>query len=241
MGDLVVASSSIGRQFTVGQIVTLAYKSAGLLEAGQSPLAKDMQLGKDLLEETLDALVTEGLTVRMVELYDLQLDADTAAYTMDKRFLDLVNPASYIDASETADTVTSDGDTIIDVISREEWQRYSAKGATGRPTKVFPYRKSDAIELRFWPIPDEAGIARLQAVVELADANDENATLDLRNFWVKYIRTELAHQLAEAKSLSPSKVLRLAQKAKSELIRAKGFAHQGMRSFVRMDHHTRWR
>lgn len=214
-----------GRQFTVGQIVARAYRYAGLLESSQEPKAADRRLGRDLLEDIVDALATDGVQARAMGFEEVTLTSGTYKYTLSSTALEVLDPGMYIAASET-DTDKAAGETIVTLIDQREWHRYSAKDASGRPSRMYAHRVGDEPQVWFWPIPDEAGTVRLRVHLHLADVDDDNATLDLQPYWMDYIKTELAHQLAEAKSLPADKVMRLASKARESLRKCKGRANE---------------
>lgn len=226
-------SSSIGRQWTIDQLVTRAWRYAGLLEISTPATTQQLTFGRELMDDILDALATEGAFARVVSFYEQLLVAGTYKYTMPANVIDIVTPAMYIDPTNT-DTSKADGETIINVIRQEEWQRYSSKSAKGRPYKVYPHRVSTPIEVFLWPIPDEAGTVRFQIHRRLADSDDGSSTFDLENYWMEYLKTELAHQLAESQSMESGKVNRLFRDALMKLNKAKGKANQrtGTRMFI---------
>lgn len=223
-------SSSVGRQWTVNQMITRAYKFAGLLELSQEPTASQYAYGRKLLEDILDSLAAEGEQARAVAFDEVtvtaaQVTAETYKFDLSSTVLDLLSPAMYISADES-DTDRASGETYMRMVSLEEWHRISSKSTTGNPTLYAAYRVGDTIQAWVWPIPDEAGTMRFRVHRKLADSDDGGATLDLENYWMDFIKKRLSADLASSGSLSTSRVAFLNGQAAEALRKAKGKANQ---------------
>ena len=228
-------SSSVGRQWTIGQLISSAYKFAGLINVEQEPRPKQVKFAQELLEDILDLVDVDGFQARTVEFVDVTLTSGTSKYTMDAKYVDLTSPGMYIAASET-DITKASGETPVDIINRQEWQRYSTKSSQGRVYKCYVHRVGDALQLYLWPIPDEAGTIRFMAQRELADADLTTATFDLRNYWMEYLKCELAAQLAQTNSLPPTTIALLTQKAQGASGKAKRKGTQTPNNVIYVSH-----
>jgi len=225
----VTISTTVGTRLTIQQVCLTAYQVAGLRSVSQgvddAAWQAEFRFARVLLDTMCDELAVHGVLARAVSFYEQLLEADVSAYELPDTVLDLVDPAAYIAASVT-DTSRANGETVIRVVSRERWQTLSSKGASGRPTLVYPHREHDLIEARFWPIPDEAGTVRMQVHRMLADTYDASATLDLEPYWTQYVLHELASQLAGAAGIPMAAKQDMQIKANSKLELVKGKANQ---------------
>lgn len=222
-------SASAGRQWTVNQMVARAYKYAGLLHQSSSPSESEYQLGRELLEDIIDSLAAESEAARAVTFYDLtitaaQVTAETYKFDMPSYVMDLLDPAMYIPASET-DLERADGETVMRLIPMEDWHRQGAKSATGIPTRFAAFRVNDIIQAWVWPIPNEQGTIRFRYHRDLADVDSGTATLDLRNYWMDFVKKRLAADLCQANSMSLRKIQYLDGMAARALQAAKGQAN----------------
>jgi hypothetical protein len=223
-------SASNGRRFTIAKHISIAYRSAGLLESGQTPTASDLSLGKDLLENVLDALEIHGVFAHAVRFYDLYLVQGQQKYTLPDWIQEVRGMAMYVnaaDVNDSEDEPVGSGETQVAPISRDEWNRMSSKTAESIPTRYWVNRDPQPPEIFLWPTPNEDdAVLRVPALRNLADTDDASATLDLERFWHRYIQYSLAAALAEAKSLPAEKISWLESKAQAELNLCKGRANE---------------
>lgn len=233
-------SSSVGRQFTVNQMVEKAYKYAGLLELSQTPTDPQYKYGRDLLEDILDSLSAEGEQARAVTFEEVtitaaQVTAETYKFNLGSDVVDILNPAMYIAESED-DVERASGEIEMRLIGLEDWHRNSAKDAVGVPTMFAAYRVGDTLQAWVWPIPDEEGTIRFRVHRKLADAGDGAATIDLEIFWMDFVKKRLAADLANSGSLPAGKVSYLDQSAHIALRKARGKANQRPDNQIYMVH-----
>lgn len=232
-------STSVGERFTIDTVVRLAYHRAGLVTVGQVPTLEQTQYGRSTLDEIMDGLGAHGNLARVTEFLNVAITAGVTEYEMPNTVLDLLNPAMYIDATNT-DVDFADGETPIDLITEQAWTRLSSKAAAGRPIKFYADRTKDLIKAVLWPVPSEVGATvRFYVQRKLADASDGNATLDLQNYWMRYIITILASELAQAGSLD-QKAAALFGKAQMFLRLAKGKANERPGNQMYMTHDGGW-
>ncbi len=209
--------STAGTEFTINELVRLAYVMAGLLEETQTlAQAGGGALGRQLLGLTVKGLQAKGITARASSFHEVTLTAGTYEYTMPAAVLDVYGDAMYIDASED-DVTQASGETTVTQISQDGWHQQSAKDATGRPINYFCYRVSTPPKVRLWPIPDEAGTIRFIVHRHLADNSSGSATLDLEDYWCDFIVSDLAARLAEAKTMPRDKISSLKSDAREKL------------------------
>lgn len=214
-------------EFTVDEICKLALQVAGITAAGQSPHPRELGQAKDFLQLALKDLQNYGVYARDVEFIDITMIVGTYRYALPTSTIDLVGDAMYINANQT-DLTKAAGETIVQQQSRDNWQRNSAKDATGQPTLYFINREEVPPQAWVWPIPDETGTIRFQQHRMVSDVSQGNATLDLLQFWDKHIVYNVAEMLAEAASFSADKISRLSKRAKRFRDMARSTANQGV-------------
>lgn len=229
-------STSINREFTIGELWRRAYQLAGLKELTQSLRDPEKLLAKDYSEAIVDELSAYGVMARQRTFDTITLTSGTGyPYSMAATTLDVFGDGMYIAASVT-DITEAPSETPVSQVDQETWHRISAKSATGRPTMYYANRVASTITLRYWPIPTEAGRVRHTVQRHLSDMNDENATMDLETYWVRYIMYALAGQLAEAASVPGSKIDRLQKTAAFFLMKARGLASPHTGTYLLLDH-----
>ena len=229
------------RELTIGQLVQRAFQLVGVLGDMQTPTPTDGAMARDFLEIIVDGLATEGLLARQIRFTNLQLVTGTRAYQLATDTLDVVGDGMYIPAGQV-DPASSE--MLVRQVRREEWNKISSKSSTGLPTLMYAYRTANIVELRVWPIPNEAGMIRIQEHRLLADVSDAAATPDLQRYWAQYLLWELGHHLAAAKSLPTDRVAYFENEAAKLLIKCKGKAVQRGSVQAYVDHSVgsrRWR
>lgn len=232
-------SSSVGRQRTIGEVITNAFRHAGLIEIHAEPDAAQMRYGQQCLQNTIDRLSGNGVIARFVDFINLSLVSGTYRYDLPARVIDLAGDGMFIDNAET-DLTQAGGELPVYRQSKEEWHKLSAKDATGTPRYAMVMRVVDVTAVWLWPVPDETGTIRFPVEVKPADADLTTSTLDLDNYWVGYITADVARQLAEASSLPGDKVGRLYSEAGQEYETALGKASDALPSNPNVSHRTVW-
>lgn len=232
-------SSSIGRQRSVNEVCTLAFRRAGLVERTQTPREADLTHARNTLETITDALAARGVFAKAQQFVDVALTSGTYKYTLDSTVIDVVGDGMYIEPDE--DTDKAQGERLIKWISIKEWHRISDKSAEGDPLRMHVHRELDDVQVWFWPIPDDAGTVRLLVQRHLADVDDGAATLDLENYWIDYLVNATARDLAEDATLEASKLSRLTRRARESFVYAQGKANDLGLTQATLDHPTGWR
>lgn len=185
-------NSTETRELDIGRLITMAYQQAGLLDMNQTLTTEMEVFGQDKLELITDSLVTHGAFVRNVDFYELTTVADQATYTLPSNMLDLIDTAMYLPSGATT------GETSIQKINRDRWVRLGNKEATGRPGLYYPHRKDVPLQVRLWPIPDEAGTITFQYHKLSGDTNDSTKTPDAGRHWNDYFVWRMAHDMSLA-------------------------------------------
>lgn len=239
-------STTAATRRTVDDVVLLAYKTVGRipkeLQASQVPNWGELsEYGRQMLDSILDSLVAMGAEARLVKFVEVTFTAGTYKYALDSSIVDVVGDAVYLAASET-DTSKASAETPIKQISRDDWHTLSNKDASGQPFQFMAYRgEADyTIELRFWPIPDEAGTARIQARRAPADALVGADSIDMREYWMQALIWELTAQLAPGEGLTVERCSFFAKRAQDKLAIARQFGNQTVDDPGRLDHPTAW-
>ena len=234
-------SSTRGIPLTVGKIVEMSYRYAGLLGATQtlSDTSPEANVGATMLDTIIDALQAEGVYAHSVDFQNVAMVVGQRDYVFADSILDLVGEGAYIDSTET-DIEKANAETVVKQIDRQMWQRLSSKASTGRPVLYFVERSGTGVTARVWPLPDEAGTIRFQVQQLPADTFDQASTPDLKVYWQQYMIWELAHQLALSNSIEINKVSYLAKTAERKKNRARAYANQHVPNIARVAHSGPW-
>ncbi len=219
-------------EYTIAQIVTMAYRRAGLLNAYQELDGTLQNLGQQQLQLACDELESRGLTAKATELYTLTITASTSSYDLPTYTLAVVNAAMYIPTG-------SQFEHQVSQMSQEEWQTLTDKSVTSIPTRYFHRRDVVPNTLELWPVPDSDGELRIQVQRIRADANQGTKTIDFERYWVQAIINQVAGQLAMDNSME-SKALTLFGLAEKQIERCLGNAREQASFQMVMGHTTGW-
>jgi hypothetical protein len=232
-----------GTELTINELILTAYQLIGIMPTAHGTddpnWTADSMFAKRLLDTIIDELQTEGNAVRSVVMYNLPLVIGTYTYSMPATCLDVIGDGAYIAASQT-DLTKATGETVVEAMDRAQWQRISSKSSTGRTSRYWANAETSPLEVRLWPIPDEAGHVRLQLVQLYADTLDGAATVELQQYWIQYLIWELGAQLAVPKGLPINRCGLLASKAKQLRDRAKAYSAQHVDTQMSASHPTPW-
>jgi hypothetical protein len=179
-------------EYTIGQIVTVAFRRAGLLNRYQTLDATAQGEGQQELQLVCDELEGRGLMSRSTEFKVIELTAGTSEYDLPTYTLAVVNRAMYIPAG---DTDPSNNEQVIQHISQEDWQTLSGKTSQSTPSCYFHRRDVVPNQVVFWPVPNEDGSVRLQIQRLRADTSDGTKTVDFERYWMNALILRLSSQL----------------------------------------------
>lgn len=224
-------------EFSVDELITLAYQSVGILEAGRQPDADDLAMGRNFLNLELQALQAEHVVLRTIERTTLTLgtpDVGTVAtYTL---------PADTIEIrlgpnDELGTIVDAAGkESLVMNMTRNEYQTISDKtvNVTSRSTRGY-VEKLASVTVTFWPAPDSLSPTfRYSRVRLLRDADDGGVTIDLARRWMKFVVYATAAHLARAKSVPQEDMLELKQQAEEEKFKCMADDQQRGKSRLRV-------
>lgn len=223
---------------SINQLILLAYKRAGLVpietKLNGANLVPKLEHGRQTLDLVLDGLATEGFTARSTTFYDLPIVAGESYYTLPDSILDVIEDAMFI-PSENSDTKHTTGEMVCVQIDLATWQTLTVKGSIStRPQLYVAVRSGETPEVRFWPVPSEAGTMRLKVVRLLAGNSDGTKNVDLQRYWYDALVWCLAYYFAVDSSLPSDKVNFLAAMCatkKKECLRY-SFEHTGTMAHV---------
>lgn len=221
---MTIATSST-KEFPIGRLVALAYRTAGLLNPQSSLRLADITFGCELLELITKGLTTRGIQVRKVDFLEVTLITDVSAYTLDESVADVVGTAMYIEPGQ--DVIAATSETPLRQVSRDEWQGFSSKSASARPTTYYVHRVANILQIRMWPVPgatENGGTVRFQGNFWRADSTDASATVDAERYWEDYLVSELAARLAGANHLPVDRCKLLKDEAKEKLELAQSYS-----------------
>lgn len=238
---MTIATSST-KEFSVGRLVELGHRVAGLLNPQSNLRQADMTFGCELLELITKGLTTRGIQVRKVDFLNVLLISGTNAYNLDPSVADVVGTAMYIEPGQVVALANSE--TPLRQVSRDEWQGFSSKNASARPTTYYVHRVSSIIQVRLWPVPgltEAGGTVRFQGNFWRANSTDANATVDAERYWEDYLVSELAARLAGANSLPVDRCAFLKAEAREKLELAQSYSMDRPDVQLFVDHGPSWR
>jgi ribosomal protein L21 len=227
---------------TVDDIVTRAYRTAGLLSVYETPSIVQATDARLSLDDIVKETAAEGIYAKSVTMENVTLVESQTDYVMDADVLDVIGTGAYIDASQL-DIAHASSETPITLIDREKWQRLSARSATGRPYLYFSDRSTVPVTVRIWPMPDSGnlGTMRLQTHRLPANVTDGGVTAPYQRYWTQFLVYELAHQLALQSSLPIERCTYLETIALAKYKRAKSYSKQQGPRQATLSHPTAWR
>jgi hypothetical protein len=207
-----------GRKFTIGKIVTMAYRLARQIPEYEALQPEALLEGQEYLELVLDSLQNEGGIAREVKLYELSLVAGTYQYDLDSDVLNIEGDVWYYEPGSANKGLLS-----VSKVSSDAWNDRGIQGETGTPTEYLIYRTSDSPQIWVYPTPKVAATVKLRAKRMLKDSNDSTDSADLEPNWHMYLVLKTAALVAQAK-IGPQAGLALDAQAQRELVKCKSFA-----------------
>lgn len=237
-------SSVPSTPISINQLILLAYKRAGVLPvearlSGANMIPK-LEHGRQTLDLIIDGLATEGFIARTTEFYDLAIVAGESQYTLPDSILDVFEDAMFV-PPENPDTKHTTGEMVCKQIDSSTWQTLTTKGSiSSRPQLYVALRSGATVELRFWPVPSEAGVMRLKTVRLLGTSADGTKSPDLQRYWLDTLVWCLAYYVAIDSSMPADKIAMLQQLAedKKKACVRYSFEHTGTQAVL--DYQTQW-
>ena len=150
-------------------LLTKAYKKAGLIARGQSPTAAQLADGADSLNAVLEELHNDGFHSVQIEKDTQALTASTATYTLDAGVEDLL--AAYLNTGSNDDKPYL---TINDVYSYNDIPN---KESEGEPVSIYiDYQNPRTVTL--WPVPNATDTLNMIVVKKITDLSTASSTLE---------------------------------------------------------------
>lgn len=230
------------KEFNVGQICTLAWRSTGLVNLYQQPSTEQMSWATDLLTMIVDELDTEGLFAKAVGFEYLTLQTGVFQYNFSTACIDVVDDGMFIPAGQPLNGAA--GEFQVRLVAQQEWAQISSKDAQGTPVLLWPNRVGTLIQGTIWPTPtafENGGSIRIPCHRLRQGMTDQTATPDFERWWAPAFQWELAHQLAVGSSLPLDKCNYLAMTARQKIDRARGKSNSRADIQIRLSHPTSFR
>lgn len=229
---------------SINTLILLAYKRAGVVPVearlSSANMVPKLEHGRQLLDIIIDALAVEGFMARTTQFYDLPIVAGESAYTLPDTILDVFEDAMFV-PSDNPDTKHTQGELICKQVDVTTWQLITTKGSeSSRPSMYAAFRQGATVQLKFWPVPTDAGTMRLKTVRLLGSNADGRNQVDLQRYWYDALVWCLAYYVAVDSSMPPEKVGFLAaraQQSKKDCVRY-SFEHTPTQAVV--SYQTQW-
>lgn len=208
-------STDDNQELNIGQIVTHAYRKAGLLNVYQRLDTTRRAAAMETLGLIVDALQNKGVMSRARTIVVASVAAGAAEVTLPANVIEVLGPCQLVDSDDDPSLPTTE--TPITLISQGTWSSIASKAALGVPSMAYPDQSGDAIVLRFIPGSQDACYIRCPVQVLLPSVKDAEATMPFKRSWAMYFVYALAAELAMDAGLQ-AKVPTLKASAQQELI-----------------------
>lgn len=230
---------------SINQLILLALKRAGVLpieaRLTSANMTPKLEHGRATLNLIMDALATEGFVARTTGFHDLQLVAGEPYYTLPEDVLDVHDDAMFV-GTENPDTKFTSGELVCKQVDLFKWSTLTVKGSVStRPQLYVTFRHGALVNLRFWPVPSEAGVMRLNVTRLFGSSSDGNKSPDLERFWYDCLVWQLAYYIAVDTSMPADRVGLLAGIAETKKKACVNFSFEhtsGPQAVV--DYPTQW-
>lgn len=229
-------STSNTHELDINTLVLTAYQYAGVMNEMQTASGPQWdarsRYGRTHLELILDGLIADGIFVRSVELYELDIEAGATRTAL---------PADTVDVRGEAVLVGGEGDgTVtgipIKAINREKYHGLILPEQTGATPSMFYVERTAPMYLYLWPVPDSALTIRIQRQRLSYDSTQGSATVDLERFWSEFIVHELAARIALTNGLPTDRITLLQAKAQVAKQAARGKASDQLDNRIIVNH-----
>lgn len=225
-------NSAPSTPISINTLILLAYKRAGVLpveaKLSGANITPKLEHGRQLLDLIIDGLATEGFMARSTEFYDLPIVAGESQYTLPDTILDVFEDAMFVPGDPVnQDTKHTTGELVCKQIDLATWQTLTTKGSIStRPTLYTALRSGATVELRFWPVPSDAGTIRLKTVRLLGSNSDGTKQVDLHRYWFDALVWCLAYVIAVDSSMPADKVSLLLQVSEEKKVKCINYAFE---------------
>lgn len=225
------------------QLLTAAFRLAGVLDADGTLNQPDAAMGADFMNLELMNLQAEGVVLRTVERTTLVLVAGTTSYALPADTIDIdIGPNGIAGTIVPLDDATG-AETPVTAMTRAEYMVQNDKGSTTQatPVRVYIERAAAAVTLIFWPAPDATAPTFRYARVRLIRDMDTGAvTVDLARRWLQFVTYAVATQVAMSKSIALDRVSWLRKRAEEMKVRLLADDTERGTIKLRISHNRRW-
>lgn len=232
-------SANYALDYTRDQLLTTAFRLAGVLDADGALQQTDVAMGAAFMNLELMNLQAEGVILRTLERVTLTLVAGTASYALAADTIDVeVGPNGTVGTIVPA----SGSETAVLAMTRHEYLDLTDKGVvtTGRPGRVYIERAA-LVTLIFWPVPSaDAPTFRYGRVRLLRDMDTGAVTVDLARRWLQFVTYAVAAQVALSKSIDLPRVSYLRKEAERMKTALQSEDTQRGSIRLRVSHRRRW-
>lgn len=228
---------------SIDDIVAMAYRRAGLLNAQQAPTTVQGGVARQVLSVLVTALEAEGIAMRAVQPGYVALVEGQNLYTLPENVIDCVGNGAYIDPTVSQVPFQASSETPVIKTERDIYQNLSSKSAQSRPTLYYFARQAPLGTLYVWPTPsatEAGGQIRFQFHQLRPDVMDGTKTVPFERYWDEYFVYALAGRLAVDNSMSLDRVGYLDQMAAAKKDTAKGYSKQNVNMQATINHMTGW-
>lgn len=197
---LSVATS--GASITARQLITRALKRIGIVGAGQTPSAEDLNDAFGHLNTMLDKFTLERLLVPCILPTTWTIDAGTAEYTVgDGGDIDMARPVFVEDVRFVDTAQNPEQEYPLGLLTDTAYRNIPQKSATSTYPRRAYYNPTFTLTgfgtLTLWPVPTSSSLeGRLYAPTALTQVPSVNTTLILQPGYRYFLQEALAEFLA---------------------------------------------
>lgn len=199
---------------TIGDAITAALQDLGVIQAGETPSAEDSALALSRINEWIDGLANEGLTLYSVTRTTWTMVSGTSSYAIATGgTVNIARPVSpnailnigYIDTSQDPDLEINLGP----ILTEDAYALLPQKALTAVYPSFWYYRPTyPSGALLPWPVPTSStleGVIYTQA--QLSEFSGLTDSLALPPGYKRFVRTNLTLEMAGAFDAQPSPAL----------------------------------
>jgi len=189
-------SGSVNYNITAEDLITDALRVLGVIEEGGSASTSQKADCLPSFEMYIKGLQVEGLQLWATKSASISLTASDGTYTFSSTG-DVTEKALKITDAVLRDT--SNVDTTLMPLTREEWWALSDKTTAGFPTQYYYDPQLSSGNFNIWPTPDSTAAGYTIEVTyqrPLEDIDTVTNNIDFPQEWLETIKYGLATRLA---------------------------------------------
>lgn len=230
--------SSSTRQFSVSELVRLAFIDARLIGLWTTPDNSQAKYGRDKLDIILDRIPLRAPTVRQSRVDAVTLSNGVSEYDLGVDVLGVPGPAWYVELGESL--TAPERRHPVDVVGEVRWYELSQGNVVTAdyPTAVWAQTSETPPLLHVWP-PPTGGTIQIRVTKLLADAGPGANELDIERVWVPYLQKALTAELLQQRSVVEAKALRT--EAEALLVEVNDADGEQTQSTLTFRRENRWR